>query len=102
MEDLENRRILIVDDNVSLHEDFRKILIGNQRQIGTQIQKMEEELFGKSATTGKGVDFNIRFSLDFAFQGEEALKMAVEAEKSGKPYALIFMDVRMPPGWDGV
>ena len=39
---------------------------------------------------------------DHAFQGNDALKMVEEAETSENPYALIFVDVRMPPGWDGI
>ncbi|MES2475515.1 MAG: response regulator [Verrucomicrobiota bacterium] len=40
--------------------------------------------------------------LDFASQGQEALEMVTTALQSGAPYSLVFMDVRMPPGWDGI
>jgi len=44
----------------------------------------------------------ISFEMDSAFQGEEALAKILSAEQAGRPYSLAFMDVRMPPGWDGV
>ncbi|MCA9708063.1 MAG: hypothetical protein KDK70_19585, partial [Myxococcales bacterium] len=42
------------------------------------------------------------FQLDHAMQGQEALDQVLAARDDGRPYALLFMDVRMPPGWDGV
>ncbi len=42
------------------------------------------------------------FQVDGALQGEEGLRMIEEAAKAGQPYAVAFVDVRMPPGWDGV
>jgi CheY-like chemotaxis protein len=42
------------------------------------------------------------FVIDSAFQGQEGLAMARRAAEEGNPYALAFVDVRMPPGWDGV
>jgi len=44
----------------------------------------------------------VLFELSHAHQGEEAYGMVAEAEKSECPFALAFVDVRMPPGWDGV
>jgi len=94
-----NRRILVVDDNPSLHEDFKKILIGNSGISNELLKASAKELFGegKSSPVTK-----LKFDLDFASQGEEAFDKALSAHKENKPYALIFMDVRMPPGWDGI
>ena len=43
-----NRRILIVDDNESLHEDFKKILMKEENSSNEQIKSMEDSLFGKN------------------------------------------------------
>jgi PAS domain S-box-containing protein len=43
-----------------------------------------------------------KFTIDSAFQGQEALEKVKQAIAKGEPYALAFMDVRMPPGWDGI
>ncbi len=92
-----NRRILVVDDNPAIHQDFRKIL-GNTSSEHTEFQSAEAALFGDVAvSTGDSA-----FEMDFASQGEEALRMVQQALTEGRPYSMAFMDVRMPPGWDGI
>lgn len=95
MNHLANRRILVVDDMPSIHEDFRKILAPADR---TQpLDDLEFALFGSPAPVSAPV-----FELDSAFQGHEALAKLLAARDAGRPYALAFVDMRMPPGWDGV
>ena len=91
-----NLRILIVDDSRAIHDDFRKILAGKSRSQG--MSDTEAELFGEPTTTSNATSFE----LDSAFQGEEAVEMIKRAIAAGRPYAMAFMDVRMPPGWDGI
>jgi signal transduction histidine kinase len=89
-------RVLVIDDNLSIHEDFRKIL-----QPGTETQGLDEaraSLFG-------GESFQkalVRFELDYADQGQAALALVQMARREGRPYAVAFVDMRMPPGWDGL
>jgi signal transduction histidine kinase len=91
-----NRRVLVIDDNRSIHEDFRKIL-----QPGTETQRLDEAralLFG-------GDSFQkalVRFELDYADQGQAALALVQMACREERPYAVAFVDMRMPPGWDGL
>jgi predicted signal transduction protein with EAL and GGDEF domain len=92
-----NRRILIVDDNRAIHEDFRKILGGGETDRG-DLNALHEELFGGAAVEPS----KDAFDLDSAYQGEEALEKAHAARAAGRPYALTFIDVRMPPGVDGI
>ncbi len=89
-------RILIVDDNEAIHQDFRKILAPTRRSAAG-LDELETSLFGDSA--GK---HQRTFQLDSAFQGQEALAKLKAAKAAGQPYMMAFMDVRMPPGWDGV
>jgi CheY-like chemotaxis protein len=90
-------RILIIDDNTSIHEDFRRILGQEQdRNIGLELVKAK--VLGK----GAGASPHSGFMIDSAFQGQEGLALARQAVEEGHPYALAFVDVRMPPGWDGV
>ncbi|WP_324602954.1 response regulator, partial [Legionella drancourtii] len=42
------------------------------------------------------------FQIDTALQGQEGVKLIKKAFKDGNPYALAFVDIRMPPGWDGI
>ncbi|MBC7475178.1 MAG: response regulator [Candidatus Sericytochromatia bacterium] len=97
----ENNRILIVDDNESIHQDFRKILESNETTEENEYKSLEQELFGITNNSTATIS-GIKYHLDFSFQGQDAYEMVRSAEQQGKPYALIFMDVRMPPGWDGI
>lgn len=92
-------RILIVDDTPSIHDDFKKILT-NQGSMGQDLDEMADTLFG--STQQDSVYKELNYQLDSAFQGEEALKMIEKAESEGDGYSLVFMDVRMPPGLDGI
>jgi signal transduction histidine kinase len=91
----ENRRILLVDDLPEIHQDFRKTLI--HPVPVDALDQVEEALFGKEEKGGPA-----QFMLDSAYQGEEALAKVCAALDAGQPYAMAFIDVRMPPGWDGV
>src|SRR5690606_1417147 len=91
-----NPRVLIVDDNRAIHEDFRKTL-GASVAEHDELAALEAELFGASKT----VDADV-FELTSAYQGEEALDLVRQARDQGEPFALAFVDVRMPPGLDGV
>ncbi|MGA2174448.1 MAG: ATP-binding protein [Verrucomicrobiota bacterium] len=94
-----NSRLLIVDDNHAIHDDFRKILSRHEPLSG-QIEKAEAVLFGEVA--GNGSACTGSFQLDSAYQGKDGLRLVQEALQQGRPYAMAFVDVRMPPGWDGV
>lgn len=90
-----NRRILIVDDTPSIHEDFRKIL-GPETEEEQNLAGTEAALFGTPQNDRQ------TFQLDSAYQGQEALELVKRALAEGHPYALVFTDMRMPPGWDGL
>jgi diguanylate cyclase (GGDEF)-like protein/PAS domain S-box-containing protein len=90
-----NRRILLVDDLPSIHEDFRKILC--PPAATTDLDADEALLFGESASAT-----SVRFGMDSAFQGIEALEKVKASLLAARPYAMAFIDMRMPPGWDGV
>jgi two-component system cell cycle sensor histidine kinase/response regulator CckA len=99
----ELRRILIVDDNESIHEDLKNILLDGHYVADAEREDLSKELFNRAdtrATVMAGLPFT--YAIDSAFQGEEAVAMVDEAARRGAPYALIFMDVRMPPGIDGI
>ena len=59
----------------------------------------EEALFGD--TPGQ-LAVRRSFEVDCALQGQEGYEKVVAAVAAGKPYHLAFVDMRMPPGWDGV
>ena len=93
-----NHRILLVDDNPSIHDDFRKILLGN-RAKNDALDAAEAILFDEVPSQDEPEH---EFLVDSAFQGQEALERIQQAIDEGQPYAMAFVDVRMPPGWDGI
>ena len=93
---LENRRILLVDDQASIHEDFRKVL---SPPVSSSDLDADEALLFDSPTSAAPL---VRFEMDSAFQGVEGLEKVRAAQLAGVPYAVAFIDMRMPPGWDGV
>ena len=90
-----NRRILVVDDNPALHHDYQKIL-GPDPDNEAALFASEAALFGSVAP------LRPVFQLDSAYQGQQALAMVMQALEQDRPYAMAFIDMRMPPGWDGV
>jgi len=93
----QNQRILVIDDNQSIHEDFRKIL-SRPKAAGPELSAAEAALFGEPLPAIELPEFQ----LDFAFQGQEGLNLIERSLREGRPYAMAFVDVRMPPGWDGI
>lgn len=98
MENTVKKRILIVDDNPEIHKDFIKILSKHEN---------------RPAITGKDILFGTikkpfeladapNYQIDSALQGQEALELVRVALSRGEPYALAFIDMRMPPGWNGI
>ena len=88
-------RVLIIDDMPTIHDDFRKIL---HRADASDLDEAAATLFGAVTCPSCRSDF----SVDSAYQGEEGLELTQTAVAEGRPYALAFVDVRMPPGWDGI
>ena len=93
-----NRRILIVDDNTSIHSDFRNILCPSHPADAAAVHEMEAVLFDEDEKKL----LPDTFELDSAYQGQEALEMVRKSVAENQPYAMAFVDVRMPPGWDGI
>lgn len=90
-----NRRILLIDDTPAIHVDFRKILTP-QTGDSAELDAMESALFGSAPKTAATL-----FELDSAYGGQEGLAKLLDAASRGRPYALAFVDMRMPDGWDG-
>lgn len=92
-------RILVIDDNVAIHDDFRKVLCASTETVAE-----EEFRAAEAALLGETVAEVARpsFALDSAYQGEEGVSKARQALADERPYSMAFVDMRMPPGWDGL
>ncbi len=89
-------RVLIIDDTPAIHQDFRRIL--STPEGPTRLRQMGAALFGTLPPLAGGYHFEV----DSAYQGEEGIERVRAAREEGRPYALAFIDIRMPPGLDGV
>jgi CheY-like chemotaxis protein len=95
--DTTNRRILVIDDNRAIHDDFRKIF--EQRVANASaLAESEAALFGLPSQPVP----QLQFEVDFASQGAEGAALVGAARLENRPYALAFIDMRMPPGLDGI
>lgn len=93
----ESYRILVVDDNPEIHADFEKVF--SQKSASIDGFDLEDELlFGASDEEVS----ELEFQLESALQGEEGFHQTREALLAGEPFAVAFVDMRMPPGWDGL
>jgi diguanylate cyclase len=94
--DTVTHRVLVIDDNAAIHEDFRKILVADGSS--PEVSAAEAALFGAQQPA---VD-RPRFDMDSAMQGRDGVERARQALGEGRPYSVAFVDMRMPPGWDGL
>jgi two-component system, sensor histidine kinase and response regulator len=89
--------ILVIDDQESIHDDFRKII--EPQSEDHALSQAAAALFGEKVVRN---ELDESFKIDSAYQGEEGLAMVRQAVWKSRPYPLAFVDIRMPPGWDGV
>jgi two-component system, sensor histidine kinase and response regulator len=94
-----NNRVLVIDDNPAIHADVRKILCPQVSENAISLDALEAELLGDGVASTRPA---ANFAVDDAHQGREGLELVKKAVASGRHYAMAFVDVRMPPGWDGV
>ena len=92
----DNRRILVIDDNVSIHEDFRKILVPSNDSGA--LDQARVALFGETPSLPP----QEHYELEFANQGREGVGLVQSAQRGGHHFAMAFVDMLMPPGWDGL
>lgn len=100
-----NRRILVVDDQQDLREQLAKLLLrsGKKNETLSLVQQMRSKLLGETAEISDDATGDDQsYVVDTAGQGEIALEMVKKANERDEPYALMFLDMRMPPGWDGL
>ena len=91
-------RVLTIDDNPSIHEDYRKVLLSDRNR--EKLAETEALLFGEPAPLCNSDRF--QYEIDSASQGQDGLELVRKATESGQPYSAALIDMRMPPGWDGV
>ncbi len=95
-------RLLVVDDNANIHEDIRFILDPvSGGASDDELLRLKADLFPHPLRMPPVLP-DIRYRIDDAWQGEEAVRLVAEAVDAGDPYAIVLLDVKMPPGMDGI
>lgn len=95
---MQNERIIVIDDLISIHEDFTKILNPKRNSSSKKLDEMNAALFGKKKEQRDLPEYE----LAFASQGQEGIDMIKKGLEVNKPFAIAFVDVQMPPGMDGI
>lgn len=89
---MENRKILIIDDDQKMIDTYLGILSPEESSVSDF-----------AALTGIDIPASgERFDASTALQGQEGAAQAEEALSCGEPFSVAFIDMRMPPGWDGL
>ena len=92
-----NTRVLIVDDQEEIHTDFQEILSKGSRE--TASDDLADAFLKEDSQDSKGLP---TFELSHASSGEEAYQMVKAAAETNLPFAAAYIDIRMPPGMDGI
>lgn len=90
-------RILIIDDNHNIFNDFQTILLDGTDTA--DLEALAADFFGESVDSD---ETKSGYELDYASQGVEGVEKVKQALSDNRPFALAFVDMRMPPGWDGL
>ncbi|MEM4248071.1 MAG: response regulator [Candidatus Nanoarchaeia archaeon] len=101
-----NNRIIVVDDQQDLCDQLAKLLLrsGKKNETLSLVQQMRAKLLGATVESDEAEmqSDEQSYIVDTALQGEQAFEMIKKANLAGVPYAVAFIDMRMPPGWDGM
>ena len=92
--DYDNKRVLIVDDQKEIHDDFKEML-SSERHASTDAMA--------AAFVGDEERLSMpEFEVLHARSGEHAFEVVRAGKERGRPIAVAFVDIRMPPGIDGL
>ncbi|WP_298623472.1 EAL domain-containing protein [uncultured Legionella sp.] len=97
--------IMIIDDNPAIHQDFIKVL--TTTTTNDKISDLDKQLFDDDLdlSASHQADINTqlpKFIFDTACQGRDGVEKIRQSLDYGIHYSLAFVDIQMPPGWDGI
>lgn len=95
-----NTRVLIVDDQDEIHIDFQEMLGPGNQEITSD--DLVEAFLPEGTQEVPSPSYFPSFQLSHASSGDEAYEMVKAAKQSNQPFAVAYVDIRMPPGMDGV
>lgn len=92
-----NRRVLVIDDMQDVHAEYLRVLVETTESSAVEALASNILDGGNEEVASKA-----GFDVDCASQGQQGVKLVEKALAEGCPYAVAFVDVRMPPGWNGI
>ena len=99
-------RVLVVDDEADVREAYRQILLeADVSQDLAAFRDLRSRLFkraDRSSSRAQSAPAGSAFDPSFCDQAAAAVTAVREALARERPFAVVFLDVRMPPGHDGV
>lgn len=99
-----NRKILVVDDDQQVLNTYHEVLVEQQNSSADELMDLLVDGFSldeKESEDAVGLG-NDSFELVSAASGEEALEIFKQADQQWEPFSVVFLDVRLPPGMDGI
>ena len=92
-----NRRVLVIDDDPAIHDQFQKIL-GPEHGAEATLLDAERAPFDANSTQSSRQCFEV----DTALQGQTGVQLVQRALEAGHPYALAFVEMHRSQGTDGL
>jgi len=99
-QDHENIRVLIADDDEHILQLYREAFSDTESNQETRaLDALAAELFDPGVDAAEEEP---HFDVVACSQGDDAISLAKTATAGGHPFDVVILDVRMPPGIDGV
>jgi diguanylate cyclase (GGDEF)-like protein len=99
-------RVLIVDDEPEVRDAYRQIFTSESSGAGganaSALSELRTRLFRKPAAAAAPRRVRIEFEAVLCDQAEAAVREVEQALAAERPYAVAYLDMRMPPGKDGI
>ena len=90
-----NYRVLVVDDQREIHQDFEEMLTPSFAETST-------DDLAEAFVSEVDESFLPKFKLLHARSGSEAYNIVKTTIETDEPIAVAYIDIRMPPGMDGI
>ncbi|MCP4344411.1 MAG: response regulator [Desulfobacterales bacterium] len=94
---MKNNRILVIDDDPEIWRTYHDLLASDKDYLRSSGHKLTMLL-----CTGSALEAEPSFCLEFAGQGQDGVKLVQKSLAKNMPFAMAIIDIRMPPGWDGM
>ena len=93
---VDNKHILVIDDDKDIWKAYAQVLEPANPEEESSMGRLGQLIGGQASQERPP------FKVSYAAQGREGFELAERAVGDSQPYSVAFIDVRMPPGWDGM